>query len=237
MLENIDLNNVFALDIETVPQYANYSEMPEHWKKLWDKKSALKYPDLTPSDSYKMAGIYAEFGKIICVSTGQFDRWGKSYQLKVKSYYGHDEKKLLSELALSIDKFVRTPNQLLLAHNGKEFDFPYLSRRMLINQIKLPITLDIAGRKPWEVNHLDSMELWKFGDFKSYTSLELLAASFGIETSKDDIDGSMVYQVYYQENDLERIKIYCEKDVAVLAKLMVKFKGEVDIADSSIKLT
>lgn len=234
MLENLDLGNVMALDVETVPQYPNYQELPEHWKKLWDKKSALKYPNQLPHESYNSAGIYAEFGKVICVSLGLFSRWGKAYQLKIKSYYGQDEKKLLTDVADALDKFVKSPIQLLLAHNGKEFDFPYLSRRMVINQVKLPIVLDTAGKKPWELNHLDSMELWKFGDFKAYTSLELLAAAFDISTPKDDIDGSMVAGIYYNDGDLDRIKKYCEKDVATLARLMVKFKGEGEIPDSVI---
>ncbi len=234
MLENLDLGNVMALDIETVPQYRNYQELPEHWKKLWDKKSALKYPNQLPHESYNSAGIYAEFGKVICVSLGLFSRWGKAYQLKIKSYYGQDEKKLLADVSDALDKFVKSPIQLLLAHNGKEFDFPYLSRRMVINQVKLPIVLDTAGKKPWELNHLDTLELWKFGDFKAYTSLELLAAAFDIPTPKDDIDGSMVSGIYYNDGDLERIKTYCEKDVATLARLMVKFKGEGEIPDSVI---
>lgn len=234
MLENLDLGNVMALDVETVPQYRNYQELPEHWKKLWDKKSALKYPNQLPHESYSNAGIYAEFGKVICVSLGLFSRWGKAYQLKIKSYCGQDEKKLLTDVADALDKFVKSPIQLLLAHNGKEFDFPYLSRRMVINQVKLPIVLDTAGKKPWELNHLDTLELWKFGDFKAYTSLELLAAAFDIPTPKDDIDGSMVSGIYYNDGDLERIKTYCEKDVATLARLMVKFKGEGEIPDSVI---
>ncbi len=236
MLENLDLGNVMALDIETVPQYRNYQELPEHWKKLWDKKSALKYPTKLPHESYNSAGIYAEFGKVICVSLGLFSRWGKSYQLKIKSYFGEDEKKLLNAVSDALDKFVKSPIQLLLAHNGKEFDFPYLSRRMVINQVKLPIVLDTAGKKPWELNHLDTMELWKFGDFKAYTSLELLAATFDIPTPKDDIDGSMVCDIYYNDGDLQRIKTYCEKDVATLARLMVKFKGEGDIPESVISI-
>lgn len=140
----------------------------------------------------------------------------------------------MTDVADALDKFVKSPIQLLLAHNGKEFDFPYLSRRMVINQVKLPIVLDTAGKKPWELNHLDSMELWKFGDFKAYTSLELLAAAFDISTPKDDIDGSMVAGIYYNDGDLDRIKKYCEKDVATLARLMVKFKGEGEIPDSVI---
>lgn len=223
MLSQLDLNKVLFLDIETVPQYPTYSEVPERLKKLWDLKAGyLAKNDETPEELYARAGIYAEFGKIVCISVGFI----YSGEIRLKSFYGHDEKQLLQEFIDLLNGYFSGNHQLLCAHNGKEFDFPYLGRRILINDLKLPALLDIAGKKPWEIQHLDTMELWKFGDFKNYTSLGLLTAVFDIPTPKDDIDGSMVGSVYYKDNDLERIKNYCQKDVVALIQLMRKYRGE-----------
>ena len=95
--------------------------------------------------------------------------------------------------------------------------------------------MNIAGKKPWEINHLDTMELWRFGDYKNYTSIKLLAALFDIPTPKDDIDGSQVAGVYYQEKDLERIKIYCQKDTLTVAQLLLSYKGEELIKEENIE--
>lgn len=236
MLENLDLTQLLVLDIETIPQYPTYDDVPEDWRKLWDKKSvSISYnkPDQTPDAIYNRAGIYAEFGQIICISVGYFNRSGNQWTLRVKSFYGDDESLVLKEFSELLSKHFNSPGHLLCAHNGKEFDFPYICRRMLINGLNIPSILNISGKKPWEIQHIDTMELWKFGDYKSYTSLELLAASFGIPTPKGDIDGSMVWEVYWKEKDLERIKTYCQKDVITTAKLVMKFKqvGDLDIID------
>lgn len=228
MLSALDLSQLLVLDIETVPQFPSYDEVPEFWKKLWDKKSlAISHnkPDQTSDLLYNRAGIYAEFGRIICISAGFFNRSGPDWQLRVKSFYGDDEKQLLTEFIQLLERHFNTPSHLLCAHNGKEFDFPYICRRILINGLEIPGILNISGKKPWEIQHIDTMELWKFGDYKNYTSLELLAASFQIPTPKDDIDGSMVWEVYWKEHDLERIKTYCQKDVITTARLLMKFKG------------
>ncbi|MBP9186610.1 MAG: 3'-5' exonuclease [Bacteroidia bacterium] len=232
MLQHIDLTKTLVLDIETVPQYPNYQQVPENWQKLWDKKSVFirKDDNQTSADIYPRAGIYAEFGKIICISVGFFNRSGNFWQFRIKSFYGDDEKILLEEFATMLNRHFDDPENLLCAHNGKEFDFPYLCRRMIINQIEIPRILNIIGKKPWEVNHLDTMELWKFGDFKNFTSLELLAATLNIPTPKDDIDGSQVWTVYWNDNDLERIKTYCQKDIITVAQLILKFRGE-DLMD------
>src|SRR6185369_17384068 len=192
MLENINPSNILFLDIETVPQHAAFDDAPKIIRDLWEKKSRFLIKDQaeTPDSIYRQAGIYAEFGKVICISCGYFSAEKK---FRIKSYYGDDEKKLLYEFADALNKFFIRNDKLLCAHNGKEFDFPFLSRRMIVNGIKLPAVLDNSGKKPWEVNHLDTMELWKFGDYKSYTSLLLLATILGIPTPKDDIDGSMVW--------------------------------------------
>lgn len=239
MLQHLDLTKVLVLDIETVPLYPNYEQLPEKWQHLWDKKSAFlkRSEHQTSADIYPRAGIYAEFGKIVCISVGFFNRSGNYWQFRVKSFYGDDEKLFLNEFAIMLNRYFDDPDHLLCAHNGKEFDFPYLCRRMLINQIEIPNILNIVGKKPWEVNHLDTMELWKFGDFKSFTSLELLATIFDVPTPKDDIDGSQVWTVYWNDKDVERIKKYCEKDVVTVAQLLLRFRGEDLLDDHDITLT
>jgi predicted PolB exonuclease-like 3'-5' exonuclease len=228
MLENIDLTQILVLDIETVPQYPSFDDMPENWQYLWRKKATTlrNVEDLSELEVYPRAGIYAEFGKIVCISCGFFSSSGRTYQFRVKSFYGDDEAKLLSEFNHMLERHFSDPTSSLCAHNGKEFDYPYIARRCLLNGLEIPELLNTAGKKPWEIKLLDTMELWKFGDYKSYTSLELLAASFGIPTPKDDIDGSKVWTVYWNDKDLERIKTYCEKDVITVAQLLLKFRNE-----------
>lgn len=233
MLNQIDLQNVLVLDIETVPQYRTFEEVPENFQKLWAYKTQYQRKEESAEIFYERAGIWAEFGKIICISVGIFIP-GKPCGLRLKSFAGHDEAVLLKQFA---DLLITQPSTLMLcAHNGKEFDFPYLCRRMLINGIKIPAQLEISGKKPWEINHLDTMELWKFGDYKNYTSLNLLAAVFNIPTPKDDIDGSMVNKVYWEDNQLERICVYCQKDVITTARLLRRFRSEETIADENITI-
>ncbi len=228
MLNKLDLERVVVLDIETVSQHADYTDLDAAWKELWDLKAAnLKRKEEDDEVSlYKRAGIYAEFGKVICISVGIFRAYNDHYQFRLKSFYGEDEKALLSDFANLLDSRFHGKQFYLAAHNGKEFDFPYLARRMVIQGIPLPLMLDHAGKKPWEVPHIDTMELWKFGDFKHYTSLKLLAKVLGIPTPKDDIDGSMVGEVYWKEHDLERIKVYCQKDVITVAQMLLRFSGK-----------
>lgn len=229
MLENYDIAKILFLDIETVPQYSTHRELPLNFAALWEKKSgqllrndklSKEYPP-KPDEIYDRAGIYAEFGKIVCISTAIF----RNEKLSLKSFWGDDEKELLINFCEMLDKAMEKNISYLCAHNGKEFDYPYLIRRMLINGLKVPGILDLSGKKPWEVNHLDTMELWKFGDYKNYTSLELLAAVFGIPTPKDDIKGNDVGRVYWVEHDLPRIVAYCQKDVTTIVNLLLRFKG------------
>jgi uncharacterized protein YprB with RNaseH-like and TPR domain len=237
LFKNIDLNKVLFLDIETVPAVPSYTQLPPQWKKMWDRKSqTLVTENITSADLYDRAAIYAEFGKVVCICVGIVTGFPQNTSLRLKSFAGDDEKKLLSEFADLLRVYFNTPNSRLCAHNGKEFDFPYLSRRMLVHGITLPSLLDNAGKKPWEVNHLDTMEIWKMGDYKNYTSLELLASLFGIPTPKDDIDGSMVASVYYKENDLKRIVDYCFKDVITLAQVFFKFMNQELIPTDRINL-
>ncbi len=235
MLDNILDNKILFIDIETVPEKAKHSELSDIMKKLWEKKSEYFRKEQTAEEVYQKAGIYAEFGKIVCISTG-FIALKKDGQkiIRIKSFYGDNEKKLLTEFKQLLERAYNSANKFLCAHNGKEFDFPYTARRMLINGIKLPKILDLAGKKPWEIKHLDTLELWKFGDYKNYTSLEILTTIFNIPTPKDDIDGSMVASVYWEEKDLDRIVTYCEKDVVAIIQLYFKYKCKNLIPEDNI---
>ena len=237
MLENIKLEKVLFLDIETVPCESNFEDLDYTFQKLWEEKTQWqRKEEFTPSKYYKLkAGVMAEFAKVICISIGYLFTEKGEQHFRIKSFYGDDEFILLEKFIDLLNKKFKSNSHLLCAHNGKEFDFPFLARRILINGLKLPKLLDIAGKKPWEVNHLDTMELWRFGDYKNYTSIKLLAALFGIPTPKDDIDGSQVARVYWEENDLERIKKYCQKDTLTVAQLLLKYKGQNLIKEENIE--
>jgi uncharacterized protein YprB with RNaseH-like and TPR domain len=237
MLENVKAEDILFLDIETVPQFQDYELLTPEFQSLWSKKAAfICKPDETPASIYQRAGIYAEFGKIVCISVGMLfpDKDGGEWNIRLKSFFNHDEKVLLEEFIDLVHAISLKKDVILCAHNGKEFDFPYIARRILVNGLKLPKPLDISGKKPWEINHLDTLELWRFGDYKHYTSLSLLTGIFGIPTPKDDIDGSMVVDVYYKENDLKRIVKYCEKDVLAVAQLFLRYKGETMISEEGV---
>lgn len=237
MLTDIDIQKILFLDIETVPEVYDYADLNSTKKELWDQKSKyMQKEDLTARDVYKRAGIYAEFGKIVCISVGIITHENGEHRLRLKSFYGHDEKQLLEEFNTLLDGHYNTPGHLLCAHNGKEFDFPYLARRILINGLSLPRILNIAGKKPWEINHLDTMELWKFGDYKHYTSLDLLTHVFDIPSPKDDITGADVSKVYWVDNDVERIAEYCEKDVLATAQLFLRYQGEPLIGENVVSV-
>jgi DNA polymerase elongation subunit (family B) len=235
MLENIKIENILFLDIETVPATPVYTSLDSRMMKLWDKKcERLRQSETdTPESLYGRAGIYAEFGKIICISVGSF----RKDEFRIKSFADDDEATLLTGFANLLTTYFNRQEHVLCAHNGKEFDFPYMARRMLVNGIKIPSILDLSGKKPWEVNHLDTMELWKFGDYKNYTSLDLLAAIFDIPTPKDDIDGSRVGEVYWQDHDLKRIVSYCCKDVLTVAQIIRRYRGEAIIPDDNVVIT
>lgn len=224
MLSNIKPDDILFLDIETVPGYGSFDELDPSFQKLWDKKSShFRETGQSAADVYERAGIYSEFGKIICISVGIVKVQERSF-IRLKSFYGNNEKILLEEFSDLIRKFCRIrKDAILCAHNGREFDFPYIARRMVINGLLIPEILDNAGKKPWDVKLLDTMELWKFGDYKSYTSLELLTSVLGIQTPKDDIDGSMVAGIFYKEGDVARIVKYCEKDVLAIAQVLLRF--------------
>ena len=236
MLLNIDLTKILFLDIETVPQVADYSKLDDTTAMLWDDKAGkLSKQEKTGEEMYERAGIYAEFGKIICISVGYLNlREGGKREFRMRSFYGDDEKQLLSEFADMLNNHYSSPTQLLCGHNAKEFDFPYIARRMVINHIQVPNILNMVGKKPWEVQHLDTMELWKFGDWKSYTSLKLLTHVLGVPTPKTDIEGKDVARVYYEEKDLERIEKYCKRDTLAVAQLLLRFRGEPLLEEDQI---
>lgn len=235
MISKLNLEHILFLDIETVPEQESFEVLDETKKALWELKSQYqRKDDYTAEEFYERAGIWAEFGKIICISVGYFTFNGDLRTFRVTSFHG-DEVKILKDFKnLLISHFSRT-HHLLCAHNGKEFDFPYIARRMIINGIELPYKLNLFGKKPWEVPHLDTLELWKFGDYKTYTSLKLLTNVLGIPSPKDDIDGSEVCRVYYKENDIDRIIRYCEKDTIAVAQILLRLRGDELLDESDIK--
>ncbi|MEZ5013803.1 MAG: 3'-5' exonuclease [Chitinophagales bacterium] len=226
MIQDIHPEGLFIFDIETAPAVKDFGELSPEMQKLFDDKvGRMRKEDEDPAAFYfSKAGIYAEFGKIICMSCGFIQKKGDQYALRIKTFSGHDERELLKEITPTLLNVSRN-NYILCGHNIREFDVPWLCRRYLINGLQLPPVLDIYGKKPWEVNHLDTLDLWKFGDFKHYTSLHLLASILQVPTPKDDIDGSMVGQVYWHEDDLKRIATYCSKDVVAVAQVVMRLKG------------
>lgn len=223
----VPLDSLLLIDIETVAQYNDFNSVPLLWKELWIGKIArLLTEDETPESFYpKRAAIMAEFGKIICISAGYFTNDNSKINLRVKSFYGHDEATLLKTVVASFNQWQSNKKvACFCGHNIREFDIPYLCRRMLVNNISIPAYLDFQSMKPWETNIIDTMQLWKFGDFKNYTSLNLLAACMNVPSPKEDIDGSQVGEVYWKQNDVERIAAYCQKDVITVAQLILRFK-------------
>lgn len=234
MISKLHIENILFLDIETVPETESFTELDEIKQELWEIKSRYQRRDeYTAEEFYDRAGIWAEFGKIICISVGYFKLDGDVRRFRVTSFYG-DEITLLKEFKNLVVTHFSSPNHLLCAHNGKEFDFPYIARRMIIHGIELPYKLNLFGKKPWEVPHLDTLELWKFGDYKTFTSLKLLTNVLGIPSPKDDIDGSDVYKVYYKEKSIDRIIEYCEKDTIAVAQILLRLRGDDLLHDDDI---
>lgn len=228
MLSNIALDQLLLLDIETTPGVEGFGHLNEIMKSLWVEKMAKTAPDSIDSEGAyaERAGIYAEFGKIVCITAGFFNLEQDRYHLRLKSFCNHDEKIVLNDFLELVNKFQTKHTRFQFAgHNIREFDIPFICRRSLIHQLSLPTALQLHGLKPWELPMQDTLHLWRFGDFKHYTSLKLLTAILGIPTPKDDIDGSMVGKVYWEDKDLPRIARYCEKDVTAVAQLILRFKG------------
>jgi|SRR5690606_296112 predicted PolB exonuclease-like 3'-5' exonuclease len=234
MIDKINLENILFLDIETVPEVQNFSELDDTKQHLWEQKSKYQRKEDESAEAfYERAGIWAEFGKIVCISVGYFKLQGDLRKFRVTSFFG-EEIKILKDFKNLLTTHFNDTKHLLCAHNGKEFDFPYIARRMIIHQIELPSKLNLFGKKPWEVPHLDTLELWKFGDYKNYTSLKLLTHILGIPSPKDDIDGSEVYRVYYEEQEIDRIVTYCEKDTVAVAQIFLRLRGDSILTDEDI---
>lgn len=232
------MRQILFLDVETVPVYPQFADLPEDGKLLWTEKSRQfkKSEDDSPESLYEKAGIYAEFGKVICISVGIMYHGEHNKRFRIHSYCGDDEASLLRDFAKMLQQIDR-PGLQLCGHNIREFDVPFLCRRMLIYQLELPAILDLSGLKPWEVRHLDTLQLWKFGDYKHYTSLKLLAWCFGIPSPKSDIDGSEVAKVYYEDHDLDRIRAYCERDVVSVARLYLKMGRQEALTDEMLEFS
>jgi uncharacterized protein YprB with RNaseH-like and TPR domain len=227
-MQNIKLENILVIDIETVPQLPDFNLLDATWQQLWEEKTQRLLPENTsPADFYtQRAGVMAEFAKIICISVGYFIQQGETQQLRIKSFYGDDEKKLLEDFIVMLNQVELKNNKWSFAgHNIKEFDIPFICRRLLVNHLAIPLYLDFQNMKPWETNTIDTFQYWRFGDYKNYTSLKLLAAALGVPSPKDDIDGSMVADVYWNQKNLERIVTYCQKDVLTVANIILRFKN------------
>ena len=238
MLNHIPLNRLLFIDIETVPLFATHSELSDEMKKLWDYRTHRYKPEETSLEDYffEKAGVYAEFGKIICISLGFFapHKTENEYQFRVKSLYGNDEKTILSDFIDLLKGFFPNKNTYLCGHNIIEFDVPFLCRRLIINGLNIPDIINISNKKPWEIPFIDTLKIWKFGDYRNQTSLHLLCTVLNIPTPKKNMEGSEVATVYWHENNLERIKEYCQKDVVATARLILKFKYIPSLTDHEI---
>ncbi len=234
-----ELSKILFLDIETVPQQYNWNKLDERTAKLFSDKTRFEQErnEKTAEELWgEKGGILAEFGKIICIGVGSLHMTGDTNKLRVTSFHGDDEVEILRRFVDMLNSHFSSDDHWLCGHNGKEFDFPYIARRCVVHRIKLPRLLDIAGLKPWEVGHLDTMNLWSFGDRKAYTSLALLTHILGIPTPKDDITGADVARVYYEDKDLERIASYCKKDVVATAQVYMRLSGREPIREVDVVL-
>ena len=228
MIAKMPLENFLVIDIETVSAKPDFEELDSEWKHLWDEKVLRSLPESITSSEYypQRAGIMAEFAKVVCISVGYFKKEKAEHQFRVKSLFGHDEKELLQQFVKTINQLEAVHNRwCFTGHNIKEFDIPFLCRRLLINGIGIPAYLDFQNMKPWETNLVDTFQYWRFGDYKNFTSLKLLAAALNVPSPKDDIDGSMVGEVYWKDKDLQRIATYCQKDVVTVANIVLRFRN------------
>ena len=232
---SVKLNDILFLDIETVPEKEQWNELSKETQELFEKKTHYqRKEEHTAEEFYERAGIWAEFGKIIFISVGYFVSVQNKKKLRLTSFFGDDEHQILTDFKVLLETHFTKKSHVLCAHNGKEFDFPFIARRMIVHQIELPNKLNLFGKKPWEVPHLDTLEMWKFGDYKHFTSLKLLTAILGIPSPKDDIDGSEVANVYYKEKNIQRIVTYCEKDIIAVAQILLRFNNQELLKEKDI---
>lgn len=230
------MQHILFLDVETVSQQPMFEAMNDHGRNLWKQKIGYmarrddrEWEEDDFARSYKdRAAIYAEFGKVIVISAGIITQTDDNIlNLRIKSFYGDEERNVLESFASILHKNFHDPNMnVLCGHNIREFDIPYLCRRYSVHGISLPPLLNIAGKKPWEIKYVaDTLEMWKYGDHKNYTSLDLLAYTLGIASPKETLDGSKVGHCYWEEKDLEKIKQYCERDVVTVAQVYLKLNN------------
>lgn len=239
MFSRNQLENMLFLDIETASLAPQYEALPERIREHWDKKTEIlnrRAQDFsTPDELFpQKAAIFSEFGKVVCISCGILRFEGDQPTIRLKSYFGPDEKKILADFSEMLNGYMVKPDRNLCAHNGKEFDFPFLGRRYVINSLPIPKSLAVQGKKPWETNFVDTMELWKFGDYKSYTGLDLLCAILEVPSPKDDMDGSQVGTAFWQDEAHDKIRIYCEKDVLATAQVVLRFAREQLIEEKDV---
>ncbi|MBL7701094.1 MAG: ribonuclease H-like domain-containing protein [Ferruginibacter sp.] len=238
-MQNIRLENLLLIDIETVSEHPVFNELSDDWKALWQEKVQRQLPENVTAEEFypQRAGVMAEFSKVICISVGYFKRNGKDMALRVKSFYGDDEKILLQDFIAALQKMEANNNKWsFCGHNIKEFDIPFICRRLVINSLSIPPFLDFQNMKPWETNMIDTFQYWRFGDYKHYTSLKLLAAALKVPSPKDDIDGSMVGDVYWKEKNLDRIVTYCQKDVVTTANIVLRFKNMELLREDGVEI-
>ena len=234
MIEKINLNNILFLDIETVPENAYFTELDTEMQVLYEQKTQYqRKEEFTAEEYYDRAVIWAEFGKMVCIWVGFFNNKNDVRNFRVTSFFG-EEKKILTDFNNLLNNHYNQPQHLLCGHNAKEFDIPFLARRMIINQITIPNKLNLFGKKPWEIPHLDTLELWKFGDYKHYTSLKLMCKILNIPSPKEDIDGSQVGHVYYVDKNIDRIITYCEKDTIAVAQIFLRLRREDLLVEEEI---
>jgi hypothetical protein len=224
-----EIEKILFIDIETVPVTYKYSDLHPASRELWDRKWQFA-KELSPEKHYEKAGIYAEFAKVVCIGLGFYN----GNKFRIKSLASEDEEEILKQFSELLGQHFNSKKHLLCAHNGKEFDFPFLCRRLLINNMPLPTVLQIQGKKPWEVAHIDTLDLWKFGDVKNFSSLNLLAHVLGVPSPKDDMDGSQVSKTFYEDKNLKKIETYCKKDVITLARVYNRFAGTGNLSDEDI---
>jgi len=240
MIAKMPLENFLIIDIETVSGEKDFALLSAEWQHLWEEKVIRTLPENTTINDYypQRAGIMAEFAKVVCISIGYFKKDKDQYQFRVKSIFDHDEKLLLQSFVTTVNQLEAVHNRwCFTGHNIKEFDIPFLCRRLLINSLPIPAYLDFQNMKPWETNMVDTFQYWRFGDYKNFTSLKLLAAALNVPSPKDDIDGSMVGDVYWQENNLQRIATYCQKDVVTVANIILRFKNAPLLTEEQVIFT
>ncbi len=238
-MQNIRLENMLLIDIETVSEHPTFNDLNDDWKHLWEEKVHRQLPENITAEQFypQRAAVMAEFSKVVCISVGYFKKDGAAIHLRVKSFYGDDEKILLQDFIAALQKMETNNNKWsFTGHNIKEFDIPFICRRLLIKGLPIPPFLDFQNMKPWETNIIDTFQYWRFGDYKHYTSLKLLAAALNVPSPKDDIDGSMVGDVYWKEKNLERIVTYCQKDVVTTANIILRFRNLDLLTENNVEI-